>query len=91
MTDREGAKPEAGKQDAGHAAMSGRARRPAPAQCGRLAKRDLQHFRKLAYELDVHRAILFRLRELPGQGFAQSIAAYWVDRVGGRHGDAARR
>ncbi|MGF7006639.1 PAS domain S-box protein [Aminobacter sp. BE322] len=26
-----------------------------------------------------HRAILFRLRDLPGQGFAQSIAAYWVD------------
>ena len=26
-----------------------------------------------------HRAILFRLRELPGQGLAQSIAAYWVD------------
>lgn len=26
-----------------------------------------------------HRSILFRLRELPGQGFAQSIAAFWVD------------
>ncbi len=29
--------------------------------------------------LDGHRGILFRLRELPGQGFSQSIAAYWVD------------
>lgn len=26
-----------------------------------------------------HRSILFRLRDLPDQGFAQSIAAYWVD------------
>lgn len=26
-----------------------------------------------------HRTILFRLRDMPGQGFAQSIAAYWVD------------
>lgn len=26
-----------------------------------------------------HRTILFRLRDLPGQGFAQSIAAFWVD------------
>lgn len=26
-----------------------------------------------------HRAILFRLREVAGHGFAQSIAAYWVD------------
>ena len=33
----------------------------------------------LARSLGGHRAILFRLRELPGQGFAQSIAAYWVD------------
>ena len=32
-----------------------------------------------------HRAILFRLRELPGQGFAQSIAAYWVDDEHRRH------
>ena len=33
----------------------------------------------LARSLGGHRAILFRLRELPGQGLAQSIAAYWVD------------
>jgi PAS domain S-box len=33
----------------------------------------------LAVELDSHRAILFRLREVPGSGFVQSIAAYWVD------------
>ena len=33
----------------------------------------------LARSLGGHRAILFRLRELPGQGFAQSVAAYWVD------------
>ncbi|MDQ6432775.1 PAS domain S-box protein [Mesorhizobium sp. LHD-90] len=33
----------------------------------------------LARSLDTHRAILFRLREMPGKGFAQSIAAYWVD------------
>jgi PAS domain S-box-containing protein len=33
----------------------------------------------LAEALRAHRTILFRLRELPGQGFAQSIAAYWVD------------
>ena len=33
----------------------------------------------LARSLRAHRAILFRLRDLPGQGFAQSIAAYWVD------------
>ncbi|MBX3568612.1 MAG: PAS domain S-box protein [Rhizobiaceae bacterium] len=33
----------------------------------------------LGAALDCHRAILFRLRELPGQGLAQSIAAYWVD------------
>jgi len=33
----------------------------------------------LARSLGGHRAILFRLRELPGEGFAQSIAAYWVD------------
>lgn len=26
-----------------------------------------------------HRTILFRLRDVPGQGFAQSISAYWVD------------
>jgi len=33
----------------------------------------------LARSLSAHRAILFRLRELPGQGLAQSIQAYWVD------------
>jgi len=33
----------------------------------------------LAAGLRSHRSILFRLRELPEQGFAQSIAAYWVD------------
>ncbi|TPI10934.1 PAS domain S-box protein [Mesorhizobium sp. B2-4-6] len=30
-------------------------------------------------KMDCHRGILFRLRELPGQGFAQSVAAYWID------------
>lgn len=34
---------------------------------------------ELGRGLDVHRSILFRLREVPGKGFAQSIAAYWVD------------
>src|SRR5688572_10980944 len=34
---------------------------------------------ELGHGLDVHRSILFRLREVPGKGFAQSIAAYWVD------------
>jgi PAS domain S-box-containing protein len=33
----------------------------------------------LARAFGGHRAILFRLRDLPGQGFAQSIAAYWAD------------
>ena len=33
----------------------------------------------LAQTLGGHRAILFRLRELPGHGFAQSIAAWWAD------------
>ncbi|WP_292645824.1 PAS domain S-box protein [Mesorhizobium sp.] len=34
--------------------------------------------------MDCQRGILFRLRELPGQGFAQSVAAYWIDpRFGG--------
>ncbi|MCX7303849.1 MAG: PAS domain S-box protein [Hyphomicrobiales bacterium] len=32
-----------------------------------------------AKSLGCHRAILFRLRELPDEGFAQSIAAYWED------------
>src|SRR5690606_28700863 len=35
----------------------------------------------LARSLGCHRAILFRLRELPGEGLAQSIAAYWEDPV----------
>jgi PAS domain S-box-containing protein len=34
---------------------------------------------ELARGLDAHRSILFRLRDVPGKGFAQSIAAYWVD------------
>ncbi|MET0600130.1 MAG: ATP-binding protein [Mesorhizobium sp.] len=33
----------------------------------------------LAHGLNIHRAILFRLREVPGKGFAQSIVAFWVD------------
>ncbi|MEW9805749.1 ATP-binding protein [Mesorhizobium marinum] len=33
----------------------------------------------LARSLGCHRAILFRLRELPGEEFTQSIAAYWDD------------
>ncbi|MBL8576433.1 MAG: PAS domain S-box protein [Mesorhizobium sp.] len=33
----------------------------------------------LARSLHCHRGILFRLRELPGEGFAQSIASYWED------------
>ena len=33
----------------------------------------------LARSLGGHRAILFRLRDLPGQGLVQSIEAYWVD------------
>ena len=33
----------------------------------------------LGRSLSSHRAILFRLRELPGSGLAQSIEAYWVD------------
>ncbi len=33
----------------------------------------------LARSFGGHRAILFRLRDLAGQGLAQSIAAYWVD------------
>jgi len=33
----------------------------------------------LSRSLGCHRGILFRLRELPGEGFAQSIAAYWED------------
>src|SRR4051812_32222883 len=41
-------------------------------------------FEELARQIDIHRAILFKLREVPGKGFAQSIAAYWVDdRVAG--------
>ncbi|WP_188131462.1 ATP-binding protein [Mesorhizobium sp. NFR06] len=30
-------------------------------------------------KMDCQRGILFRLRELPGEGFAQSVAAYWID------------
>lgn len=33
----------------------------------------------LGKSLSCHRAILFRLRELPDQGFAQAIASHWVD------------
>ncbi|MDX8483257.1 PAS domain S-box protein [Mesorhizobium sp. VK24D] len=33
----------------------------------------------LCRSMDCQRGILFRLRELPGEGFAQSVAAYWVD------------
>jgi PAS domain S-box-containing protein len=33
----------------------------------------------LGRTLDCHRAILFRLREMPGKGFAQSVAAFWSD------------
>ncbi|RUZ52016.1 hybrid sensor histidine kinase/response regulator, partial [Mesorhizobium sp. M7A.F.Ca.US.007.01.1.1] len=33
----------------------------------------------LCRAMDCQRGILFRLRELPGQGFAQSVAAYWID------------
>jgi len=33
----------------------------------------------LCRSLDCQRGILFRLRELPGEGFAQSVAAYWID------------
>ncbi len=35
----------------------------------------------LARSLGCHRSILFRLRELPDEGFAQSIAAYWDDKT----------
>ncbi len=34
-----------------------------------------------AKSLGCHRGILFRLRELPGEGLAQSIAAYWEDSI----------
>ena len=33
----------------------------------------------LGRSLSGHRSILFRLRELPGQGLTQQIVAYWVD------------
>ena len=33
----------------------------------------------LGRSLSSHRSILFRLRELPGQGLTQPIVAYWVD------------
>ena len=35
----------------------------------------------LCRTMECQRGILFRLRELPGQGFAQSVAAYWIDRI----------
>ncbi len=78
MTDREGARPEAGNQDAGHAAMSARALRRLR-NAGDWQSEISSIFEELSYELDVHRAILFRLHEVPGKGFAQSIAAFWVD------------
>ena len=33
----------------------------------------------LCGSMDCQRGILFRLRELPGEGFAQSVSAYWID------------
>ncbi|MDX8435458.1 MULTISPECIES: hybrid sensor histidine kinase/response regulator [Mesorhizobium] len=33
----------------------------------------------LCRAMDCQRGILFRLRELPGQGFAQSVSAYWIN------------
>lgn len=33
----------------------------------------------LGRSLGAHRSILFRLREVPGQGLTQSVASYWVD------------
>ena len=33
----------------------------------------------LGRSMSAHRAILFRLRELPGQGLTQTAAAFWVD------------
>ncbi|TGQ57736.1 hybrid sensor histidine kinase/response regulator [Mesorhizobium sp. M1C.F.Ca.ET.193.01.1.1] len=33
----------------------------------------------LCRSMECQRGILFRLRELPGQGFAQSVSAYWID------------
>lgn len=33
----------------------------------------------LGRSLDSHRAILFRLEDLPDRGFVQSVAAFWVD------------
>ena len=44
----------------------------------------------LARSLGCHRSILFRLRELPGEGFAQSIAAYWEDDEAVRDADRPR-
>ncbi|RUU13825.1 hybrid sensor histidine kinase/response regulator [Mesorhizobium sp. USDA-HM6] len=37
----------------------------------------------LCRSMDCQRGILFRLRELPGEGFAQSVAAYWIDPASG--------
>ena len=45
--------------------------------------------KRSAARIDCQRGILFRLRELPGQGFAQSVAAYWVDAAIGGHLGAA--
>ncbi|MER2534979.1 MAG: PAS domain S-box protein [Rhizobiaceae bacterium] len=33
----------------------------------------------LARGFSCHRAVLFRLREVPGRGFVQSVSSYWVD------------
>ncbi|HEV7252969.1 MAG TPA: ATP-binding protein [Mesorhizobium sp.] len=33
----------------------------------------------LARGLGCHRAILFRLRDVPGRGFVQSVASFWLD------------
>lgn len=33
----------------------------------------------LAQGLECHRAILFRLRDVPGRGFVQSVASFWID------------
>ena len=67
------------------------AHRAAAARAGGMAGRGRRRCLEiLAHGLGGHRAILFRLRELPGKGFAQSIAAYWVDEHGRRHRPARR-
>ncbi|MDW6021515.1 ATP-binding protein [Mesorhizobium sp. BAC0120] len=35
----------------------------------------------LGRSMSAHRAIVFRLHEVPGQGLTQSVATYWVDRT----------